>query len=187
MPLQPRRLAALPLLLSVALAADPPASQQPPPVPPAHPVRAGPLASQALVEEVTALDRRLFEAVFDTCDADAVAALLDDSFEFVHDKHGLTASTPARFVEQIRDSCRGRSAGTNVTARRELVPGSLEVHAVEGFGAIQMAVHRFLGLEPGRPPVLRETGRLFHVWRRGADGQLRLHRAYSFDHRAAAP
>lgn len=68
----------------------------------AHPVRAGPVASQQLIDEIAAQDRRLFELVFDRCDADELATMLADDFEFYHDKFGPVASTPQQFVDNVR-------------------------------------------------------------------------------------
>jgi len=150
----------------------------------AHPVRAGPVASQQLIDEIAAQDRRLFELVFDRCDADELATMLADDFEFYHDKSGLVASTPQQFVDNVRRGCEAQAKGTNVRARREAVEGTMVVYEIKDYGAIQTGSHRFYGIEAGKPDVLRETGRLFHLWRREA-GDWKLARVFSYDHRPA--
>jgi hypothetical protein len=61
---------------------------------------------------------------------------------------------------------------------RELVPGSLEVHPVPGFGAIQLGTHRFL--HPAEPKNIGEA-KFIHVWRL-QNGAWKLARVLSFDH-----
>jgi hypothetical protein len=149
-----------------------------------HPVLAGPVATQQLFDEIVAQDRRLFELVFDRCDAGELASMLADDFEFYHDKFGMIASSPVQFVESVRSGCEAQARGTNIRARREPVEGTMAVYALKDFGAIQTGSHRFYGIEPGKPDVLRETGQLFHLWKR-QDGQWKLARVFSYDHRPA--
>ncbi len=156
---------------------------QPAPVAPA--VVSGPPASPALVAELTALDRRLFELVFDHQDDVALRAMLADDFQFHHDKSGLdTFTSPEAFVAAIRQNFERRATGENIRARREPIPGSEAVYALAQHGAIHAGEHRFYGLEAGKPDQLRETGRFFHVWRR-VEGRWRLAQVYSYDHRPA--
>jgi Domain of unknown function (DUF4440) len=149
-----------------------------------HPVRAGPVATQQLFDEITEQDRRLFELVFDRCDAGELAPMLADDFEFYHDKFGRIASSPGEFVESVRSGCEAQARGTNIRARREPVEGTMAVYALKDFGAIQTGSHRFFGIEPGKPDVLRETGKLFHLWKL-QDGKWKLARVFSYDHRPA--
>ena len=151
----------------------------------AHPVRPGPVATRALVDTITALDARLFELVFITCDADALQALVADDFEFYHDKFGKIASTGSQFVENVRQGCEAQAKGTNVRARRELVPGSSKVYPMENLGALHEGTHRFYGLETGKPDVLRETGRFMNLWKR-ENGGWKLTRVLSYDHHPGA-
>lgn len=149
-----------------------------------HPVTAGPQATRQLFDELAEQDRRLFDLVFIRCDADALAGMLADDFVFLHDKHGEAASSPQKFVENIRQGCELQAKGVNVRARRELVPGTLEVYPMNNYGAIQTGSHRFFGIEPGKPDQLRETAQFFHVWKK-IDGHWKLSRSYSYDHRPA--
>jgi predicted alpha/beta superfamily hydrolase len=149
-----------------------------------YPVIPGPEATRELVNEITEEDRRLFDLVFIRCDADALAAMLDADFAFFHDKFGQIAASPQQFVTNVRQGCEAQAKGVNVRARRELVPGTMEVYPLQGYGAIQTGSHRFFGVEPGKPDQLRETGKFFNVWKR-VDGRWKLSRVYSFDHQPA--
>lgn len=149
-----------------------------------HLVTDGPVASQELVDALAARDRQLFALVFERCDDAALTAMLADDFAFFHDKAGQVAASPGEFVKNVREGCAARAAGTNVTARRELVAGTMAVYPMQQLGAIQVGRHRFFGVTPGQPDQLRETAQFFHVWKQ-VNGQWKLSRVYSYDHRAA--
>lgn len=148
------------------------------------PVTAGPPASQKLFDEIAEQDRNLFDIVFIRCDADALAGMLADDFEFYHDTFGQIASSPQQFVDSIRQGCEAQKKGTNVRARRELIPGTLAVYPMNNYGAIETGSHRFFGLEPGKPDQLRESGKFFQAWKQ-VDGKWKLARVFSFDHHPA--
>ena len=150
-----------------------------------HPVKAGPLATPELDAAIVAADRALFAAGFDTCDIAALGDLVAEDFEFYHDKHGQIATNRQQFLDAARGTCERQAAGTDIKARREPVEGTMVVHAVADDGAIQLGSHRFFGLEPGKPELLRETAQYFHLWKK-IDGKWKLARVFSFDHRAAA-
>lgn len=149
-----------------------------------HPVSAGPLATPELTAEIAALDAALFEAFFVTHDLATLERLVDEELEFVHDKHGWMPAGREAFLAGARRSHELEAEGTNVRARRELVPGTLEVHALADDGALQLGQHRFYGVYPGSPDVLRESGRFVHLWRRTPEGW-KLARVVSYDHRPA--
>lgn len=163
---------------SAAQAEDPPLERVR--MPDGHLLTAGPPRSQALTREVEALDAQLFDAVFTHCNADRVAALVTDGLEFYHDKWGHDPDDD--FVAGIRKMCARMESGEDFKSRRELVPGSLEVYPMRNYGALEIGVHRFYRVEPGKPDVLTETGRFTQLWQRGPDGKLRLARVISFDH-----
>jgi len=144
----------------------------------------GPPTPAALAALLAEQDRRLFELAFGHRDDHALRALLADDFRFLHDKGGVVAATPEAFVRLLAEGFEGRASGRDVQARRELVPGSLATYTLGPDHALQVGRHRFFGLTPGQPDVLRETGQFVHHWVR-AQGQWRLTRVYSFDHRPA--
>lgn len=140
----------------------------------------GAVTSPELVERMASMDARLFDAAFN-CRLEALAPLVDDDLEFIHDKHGRTSTTGAAFLQGVRDGCKGREEGRNFRARRELVPGTLQTFALNNYGAVQTGMHRFYAIEPGRPDRLTETARFISLWRQEG-GHWRLARVISYDH-----
>ncbi len=128
--------------------------------------------SGALYDELAGMDARLFDAAFVACDQAAFKALFTEDAEFYHDKAGASFGDAARTLK----SC-PRANGVT----RTLVPGSLEVYPMQGYGAIQMGRHVFARAgEPGA-----EEAKFVHLWKRGPDGW-RLARVLSFDHQPSA-
>ena len=87
-----------------------------------------------LFETMQALDTQLFEAA-NHCDYEKLTAMVDESLEFYHDQGGLTLGRQA-FLESIKNNTCGMMI-------RELVPGTLQVYPIKGYGAIELGVHRF--------------------------------------------
>jgi hypothetical protein len=149
-------------------------------------IRLTPGAAPASIELIATLsekDRQLFDAAF-SCKLDVLKALVASDFEFVHDKHGLTADSGAKFIDGARSNCEKQETGQNFRARRELVEGSMTVHVLNDYGAMQMGEHRFFALQKGQPDKLTETGMFIHLWR-WIDGEWKLARVISYDHRLA--
>ena len=165
-------------VITPALAADPPLERVR--MPDGYTLTAGPKRSDALTKEVEALDQQLFDAIFTNCDADKVATLVVDDIEFYHDKWGFDPN--AKFVDGIRGMCKRVESGEDFRARRELVPGSIEVYPMQNYGAFEIGEHKFFRVEPGKPDVMTESGKFAQLWKRGEDGKLRLSRVVSYDH-----
>jgi hypothetical protein len=67
---------------------------------------------------------------------------------------------------------------------RELVPGTLQVYYMKGYGAVEMGVHRFH--HPGHEDTEGVgEGKFVHLWQY-KDGAWKITRAISYDHHAAA-
>jgi len=127
--------------------------------------------SGPLYDELARMDGGLFEAAFVSCDAARFAALFTDDAEFYHDKTG------ASYGDDVR---RLKSCPREQGVTRTLVPGSLEVYPLQGYGAIQIGRHRFSRAgESGA-----EAAQFVHLWKRVGD-QWKLARVLSFDHRPA--
>lgn len=137
-------------------------------------------ASPDVVATLAEKDRLLFDAAFG-CKLDVLKPLIADDFEFFHDKHGLNMTSGAQFVQAITDGCKRQEAGTDFRARRELVPGTMTVHMIGTWGAMQMGTHRFYALRTGKPDQLTETGEFIDVWKREGD-DWKLARVISYDH-----
>jgi hypothetical protein len=128
-----------------------------------------PVRSGSLYDELARMDRALFEAAFGTCDADAFRAIFTEDAEFYHDRTGASYGNDVRTLK----SC-PRDNGVT----RTLVPESLEVYPMQGYGAIQIGRHTFARAgEPGS-----EVAQFVHLWKREGD-TWKLARVLSFDHR----
>src|SRR5262249_15628149 len=89
-----------------------------------------------LDKTIAALDAKLFGA-YNHCDLKTFGDLVADDVEFYHDQGGVTLGRE-KLVESIKNNiCTGDT-------QRELVPGTLKVYYMKGYGAIEMGVHRFL-------------------------------------------
>jgi len=65
--------------------------------------------------------------------------------------------------------------------RRELVPGTLEVHPIPGYGALEMGSHRFCESKASSCPGDSMVSKFVHIWRK-KDGAWTLARAVSYGH-----
>jgi ketosteroid isomerase-like protein len=140
---------------------------------------AGPASAQTrgvapeheLFRKVAELDAAVFDAS-DKCDLEKFGAFFADDVEFYHDQAGLTRSR-ATLVEAVKNNICGK-------VRRELVPGTLQVHEMKGYGALEIGVHRF-----HNPPARAEAGgeaQFIHLWH-NRDGVWQITRVISYDHR----
>lgn len=137
------------------------------------PPRVQAIAATELTATVAALDSAFF-AAFNAYDADRLGSFFTLDLEFYHDKTGLAGydSTMANFRGLF-----ARNADTGL--RRELVPGSLEVHPLGEFGLLEVCKHRFCHTENGKQDC--GTFRNIMIWRREGEGY-KVSRVISFDH-----
>ena len=143
---------------------------------------AGPAPTQQLTDEIAAADANFFAAFFDRCDTKLLATLVTDDFEMFHDKGGLTATSGKQFITALEGTCARQKTGEDYRARRELVPGSLKVYPINNYGAVEVGVHRFYQLLPGKPEKLVEVSQFTQVWKKEESGW-KLARVLSFDHK----
>ncbi len=127
---------------------------------------------EALFLTIKAQDAALFEA-YSTCDLKTLGKMVSEDLEFYHDLTGLAVGR-AVFVEAIKNNICGK-------VTRELVPGTLEVYPLKGYGAVEMGVHRFH--HPGDAGNVGEA-RFVHLWRL-KDGVWQVTRVISYEHGAA--
>lgn len=137
--------------------------------------------ARTLEQEIMEVDAAFFGALFDRCDVDALAPLVADDFEFVHDKWGLIARSKAEFLTSIRGMCERQRAGTDFKARRVHVAGSGNVYPLKNYGAYQTGSHRFYRVTEGEPDQPTESARFAHVWRQ-VEGHWQLARVVSYEH-----
>lgn len=130
---------------------------------------------EELDRAITALDAALFDS-YNRCDLVKFASFIDDNVEFYHDQGGVTLGQAA-----LTDSVKKNICG-KVT--RDLVPGSLKVYPMKGYGALEVGVHRFH--HPGHDDTERVgEGQFIHLWQY-KDGAWKITRVVSYDHHAAA-
>jgi ketosteroid isomerase-like protein len=135
--------------------------------------KSDPSTSGPLYDELARMDSLLFDAAFVTCSAEKANSFFSDDVEFYHDQTGFESG------QQVRDTFRRLTASCPGTrgVRREIVAGSLRVYPMQGYGAVQMGVHRFK--ERGAPT--HTVARFVHLWRQ-KNGQWKITRVLSFDH-----
>ncbi len=158
-------LAALLLLLAGACA----------PVRPAAPVTAAarPPVSPELYATIAGLDSTMF-AAFNRHDLAQLQTFFAEDLEFYHDKGGLTN------YQQSMDGFRRLFEQNKTTGlNRQLVPGTLEVYPIKGYGAVETYQHRFCHVENGRDDC--GTFKNTMVWRL-KDGQWKVTRVISYGH-----
>jgi hypothetical protein len=162
--------ALLPLLLaaSPAMAAEPAAMPE----------------GAALTEAIRAADSALFDLFFTGCDPAKLRAMVTDSLEFYHDKGGVTASSGEEFVAGYTKGCEAKKAPDAWRSRRALVPESLHVDPVPGFGAMEVGEHLFYERQGDGPEKLVGRAGFAMVWKLEG-GAWKLHRVLSFGHKPA--
>ncbi|HEX7962680.1 MAG TPA: nuclear transport factor 2 family protein [Terriglobales bacterium] len=133
-----------------------------------------PIASDDLFQTVSRLDKEIFDAI-DRCDMQTEASFWSDDAEFYHDKEGLMVGGQ-HIVEAIKNNLCGK-------VKRELVPGTLEVYPLEGYGAVEIGIHRFLHPWAQDHGVIGEA-KFIHVWQH-RDGKWKITRVISIDHHQA--
>src|SRR5207245_6739615 len=134
------------------------------------------IQSQAELEKaIASLDAALFDS-YNRCDLEKFATFFADDVEFYHDQGGVTLGK-GNLTDSVKKNICGK-------VTRELVPGTLQVHHMKGYGAVEMGVHRFH--HPGHEdtePV--GEGRFSHLWQY-KDGAWKITRVISYDHHASA-
>jgi ketosteroid isomerase-like protein len=124
--------------------------------------------SGALFKTIEALDTQLFDA-YNHCDLGKLGAMVADDLEFYHDQTGLSVGK-APFLAAIKENICGK-------VQRTLVPGSMEVYPLKGYGAVQLGVHRFH--HPNDNGV--GEAKFVMLWQ-NKDGAWKVTRVISYDH-----
>ena len=134
------------------------------------------IKSQAELDKaIAALDAALFDS-YNRCDLEKFSSFFADDVEFYHDQGGVTLGKVA-----LTDSVKKNICGKTT---RELVPGTLQVHYMKGYGAVEMGVHRFH--HPGHEDTEGVgEGSFIHLWQY-KDGAWKITRVISYDHHSAA-
>ena len=132
-------------------------------------------SQEELDKAIASLDAALFDS-YNRCDLEKFSAFFAGDVEFYHDQGGVTLGKE-KLTESVKKNICGK-------VRRELVPGTLQVYPMHGYGALEMGVHRFH--HPGaeeREPV--GEGKFIHLWQKKG-GAWKITRVISYDHVALA-
>ena len=132
--------------------------------------------NDALFRKLASLDGALFDA-YNTCDLEKLGSFFADDVEFYHDKTGL-----ARGRQAIVDAVKANVCGKT---RRDLVPGTLEVHPMDNFGAVQIGAHRFCDAKSTScDGTTGGVAKFIHLWHEDK-GDWKITRVISYDHAPA--
>jgi hypothetical protein len=132
-------------------------------------------SQEELNKVVASLDAALFDS-YNRCDLQKFAAFFVDDVEFYHDQDGVTLGKE-KLTESIKKNICGK-------VTRELVPGSLQVYHMKGYGAVEMGVHRFH--HPGHDDTEPVGEAKFILLWQYTDGAWKITRVISYDHHAMA-
>ncbi|WP_457325283.1 nuclear transport factor 2 family protein [Roseateles sp. P5_E11] len=134
-------------------------------------------AEADLSATIAVLDTAAFEA-FNHCEApgqlDKYASFFDPAVEFYHDLGGVTWTRDV-MIAQTRAHVCGKF-------QRELVPGTLKVWPIKGFGALARGEHRFCHYKPGGTTHPCEGRAEFTMLWRQQGNAWTITRAFSYGH-----
>jgi hypothetical protein len=134
------------------------------------------LAADPLFDQIAAADSAAFDA-FNQCKEPAQlarhATFFSPDVEFYHDNGGVTWNRDAMLANTAKYVCGN--------FRRELIPGTLKVFPVKGFGAIAQGSHQFCQFASGQCEGMAD----FTVVWRNSDSQWQMTRVLSYGHRTA--
>src|SRR3989442_12528769 len=91
-------------------------------------------SQEELDKAIATLDAALFDS-YNRCDLEKFSSFFVDDVEFYHDQGGVTLGKE-KLTESVKNNICGK-------VTRELVPGTLQVHPMKGYGAVEIGVHRY--------------------------------------------
>jgi len=124
---------------------------------------------EPLFKTIQSLDTKLFDA-YNHCDLTILAAMVSDDLEFYHDQTGLSVGK-APFLAAIKQNICGK-------VERSLLPETLEVYPLKGYGAVEIGVHRFH--HPGNAENVGDA-KFVTLWQ-NKDGVWKVTRVISYEH-----
>ncbi|MCF6349358.1 MAG: nuclear transport factor 2 family protein [Flavobacteriaceae bacterium] len=134
--------------------------------------------SSELFKTLKRNDSLIFDSSFNTCNLKILAKLINDDFEFYHDKSGVLEGKDD-FIKNTKNGlCKSPHK-----LRRELINGTLEVFPLmkndsEIYGAIQKGRHNFYENE-----IRTSTAYFTHLWILKDDKWV-LKRVLSYNHKS---
>lgn len=121
----------------------------------------------SLYDSIVAMDTK-WEDAYNNCKLDVMADIISDDLEFYHDQGGLMTSK-TKLNEALKNNICGKT-------KRALKKGSIEVYEIKGYGAVEMGLHGFPGINQTGPP--EHYGKFIHIWKR-ENGKWRITRVIS--------
>jgi hypothetical protein len=119
---------------------------------------------------IQSLDTKLFDA-YNHCNLETLGAMVSDDLEFYHDQTGVSVGKEP-FLAAIKQNICGE-------VERELLPDTLEVYPLKGYGAVEIGVHRFH--HSGRPEDRVGDAKFVTLWQNN-NGLWKETRVISYDH-----
>ncbi len=127
--------------------------------------------SKELFKEIEKMDSILFQA-FNTQNMPKFQSLFTEDLEWFQDNGGLLSY-------KIVFENFGKMFKQENKLTRKLVKGSLEVHPIKDYGAIEIGIHQFRHIENGKEEV--GTFKFVMIWQQ-KNGQWKISRVISYDH-----
>ena len=127
--------------------------------------------SAALYKEIENMDAIMFDA-FNKQDFEKFKSLFTEDLEWFQDNSGLLS------YETVFTNFSNMFKNENKLTRK-LVKGTLEVHPIKDYGAIEIGVHEFRHIENGKEEI--GTFKFLMIWQK-KDNQWKISRVISYDH-----
>jgi len=127
--------------------------------------------SQDLFNEIAHMDSVMFDA-FNTQNMTKFKSLFTEDLEWFQDNGGLISYDTVfnNFENTFKKEFK---------LTRTLVQGTLEVHPIKNYGAIEIGSHQFRHIENGKEEI--GTFKFLMIWKK-ENGQWRISRVVSYDH-----
>lgn len=109
----------------------------------------------SLYDSIVMMDKK-WEDAYNNCKLDVMEEIISEDLEFYHDQGGLTTSKK-KLNEALKNNICGK-------VRRELKHGSIEVYEIKGYGAVEMGLHGFTGINQQGSPD--HFAKFVHIWKR---------------------
>jgi len=127
--------------------------------------------SPELYREIEVMDRELFDA-FNAKDFAKFKSMFTEDLEWFQDNNGLVS------YQKVFENFANTFTNENKLTR-QLVKGSLEVHPIKDYGAIEIGEHEFRHIENGKEEI--GIFKFLMIWQR-KDGQWKISRVVSYNH-----
>lgn len=111
--------------------------------------------SLSLYDSIVMMDEK-WEDAYNKCKLDVMEELISEDLEFYHDQGGLMTSK-TKLNDALKDNICGK-------VKRVLKPGSIEVYEIRGYGAVEMGLHGFMGIDKEGSP--EHYAKFVHIWKR---------------------